>query len=75
MLFSALKDMESKGDLTGDNLQKGLSVFLDQNKTSQAKEYKPKERMHNEIVLRVLATLGDPHVCGLTEIELFDDKA
>lgn len=26
----------------------------------------------NELKLRVLSTHGDPHVCGLTEIELFD---
>ena len=31
--------------------------------------------MHNEIILRILSTLGDPHVCGLTEIELFDSHA
>lgn len=26
-------------------------------------------------MLRVINTLGNPHVCGLTEIELFDSKA
>jgi hypothetical protein len=26
-------------------------------------------------VIRVINTLGNPHVCGLTEIELFDEKA
>ena len=31
--------------------------------------------MHNELVLRVMNTLGNPHVCGITEIELFDDNA
>ncbi len=27
---------------------------------------------HNEVLIRILSTLGNPHVCGLTEIELFD---
>jgi len=27
------------------------------------------------VLIRVLSTLGNPHVCGLTEIEIFDDKA
>jgi Domain of unknown function (DUF4457) len=27
---------------------------------------------HTEVLIRVLSTLGNPHVCGLTEIELFD---
>ena len=31
--------------------------------------------MHNELILRVMSTLGNPHVCGITEIELFDDQA
>jgi hypothetical protein len=30
--------------------------------------------IRNELVLRVISTLGNPHVCGLTEIELFDQK-
>lgn len=25
--------------------------------------------------MRVLSTLGNPHVCGLTEVELFDSNA
>ena len=33
------------------------------------------ERARNELVLRVLSTHGDPHLCGLTEIELFDTAA
>lgn len=33
----------------------------------------PKERNHNELVLRIMSTLGNPHVCGITEIELFDE--
>ena len=31
--------------------------------------------MRNELVLRVISTLGNPHVCGLTEIELFDQNS
>lgn len=30
---------------------------------------------HNEIIIRVLSTLGNPHVSGLTEIEVFDENA
>jgi len=30
------------------------------------------ERTRNELRIRVLSTHGDPHLCGLTEIELFD---
>ncbi len=30
------------------------------------------EKLRNELVLRVISTLGNPHVCGLTEVELFD---
>ena len=26
-------------------------------------------------MIRILTTLGNPHVCGLTELELFDDEA
>ena len=26
-----------------------------------------------EIIIRILGTYGNPHICGLTEIELFDD--
>ena len=33
-----------------------------------------RERIHNEIVLRVMSTLGNPHVCGITEIEIFDEN-
>lgn len=29
-------------------------------------------RTRNELRIRVLSTHGDPHLCGLTEIELFD---
>ena len=36
---------------------------------------KPRERIHNELVIRVMSTLGNPHVCGITELELFDDQA
>lgn len=28
-----------------------------------------------EVVIRVLKTYGNPHLCGLTEIELFDENA
>lgn len=31
------------------------------------------QRIHNEVVLRVMSTLGNPHVCGITELELFDE--
>jgi hypothetical protein len=44
---------------------------LKQNEKPQPKE----SATHNEILIRVLTTLGNPHVCGLTEIELFDDAA
>jgi hypothetical protein len=27
------------------------------------------------VLIRILTTLGNPHVCGLTELELFDDEA
>lgn len=30
------------------------------------------DRSRNELVIRVLSTFGNPHLCGLTEIELFD---
>ena len=42
-------------------------------KAAPARAAAPKERAQNQVVLRVLSTLGNPHVCGLTEIELFDD--
>ena len=32
-------------------------------------------RTRNELKIRVLSTHGDPHLCGLTEIELFDSAA
>lgn len=28
-----------------------------------------------ELIIRVLSTYGNPHICGLTEIELFDKMA
>jgi len=37
---------------------------------------KPKqERITNELIIRVHRTWGFPHVCGLTEIELYDTAA
>ena len=33
------------------------------------------DRTRNELRIKVLSTHGDPHVCGLTEIELFDMSA
>lgn len=33
------------------------------------------DRTRNELRIKVLSTHGDPHVCGLTEIELFDSSA
>ena len=33
------------------------------------------ERTRNELKIKLLSTHGDPHVCGLTEIELIDDSA
>lgn len=32
-------------------------------------------RTRGELKIRVLSTHGDPHLCGLTEIELFDESA
>ena len=29
-------------------------------------------RSRNELKVKVISTHGDPHLCGLTEIELFD---
>lgn len=60
-------------------LQKGLQQFFNDKpqQPKQVKEYKepPKERSHNELILRIMSTLGNPHVCGITEIELFDENA
>ena len=28
-----------------------------------------------ELIIKVLSTYGNPHICGLTEIELFDTSA
>jgi len=33
-----------------------------------------KIRSRNELIIKVLSTFGHPHVCGLTEIELFDNN-
>lgn len=33
------------------------------------------DRTRNEVRIKVLSTHGDPHLCGLTEIELFDNSA
>jgi hypothetical protein len=36
---------------------------------------KPNEqRTRNELVVRVLSTYGNPHLCGITEIELFNES-
>ena len=32
-------------------------------------------RARNEMRIKVISTHGDPHLCGLTEIELFDKHA
>jgi len=32
-------------------------------------------RARSELKMRILSTHGDPHLCGLTEIELFDSTA
>jgi hypothetical protein len=32
-------------------------------------------RARNELRIKVISTHGDPHMCGLTEIELFDQNA
>lgn len=32
-------------------------------------------RARNEMRIKVLSTHGDPHLCGLTEIEMFDKQA
>jgi len=34
----------------------------------------PVSRVRNELVIKVMSTFGHPHMCGLTEIELFDVK-
>jgi len=70
--------METSGDMSASNLERGLSQFL--NKSSEpakitAVKDMGRERIHNELVLRVMSTLGNPHMCGITELELFDDRA
>jgi hypothetical protein len=52
-------------------LNEGLSIFLKQQDPVPIKSVSS----HNEIMIRVLSTLGNPHVCGLTEIEVFDEHA
>jgi len=87
-LFSILKDLETKGDLTGTSLNEGLAGLLKgpaaqqpskntSSKTSSAvaKKSSVQQRSRNELIIRVLSTLGNPHVCGLTEVELFDTNA
>lgn len=72
-LFQILKTLDSKGDLSNTHLNEGLSLFLAQNEKQAVSQDRPTETIkHNEVVIRVLSTLGNPHVCGLTEIELFD---
>lgn len=53
--------------------------FLSPNKVLETKKneakFKSMNNTRNELVIRVLNTYGNPHICGLTEIELFDENA